>query len=585
MNKRYFWLTSLLLIAVLSLVSCAGAQPAAPAAPATEAPAAPATEAPAAPATEVPAATEEAPATEAPAATEEAAATADECAYGGEIKSIEAVDDLTVKFNLCAPDVAFPSKVAFSAFQIHSSEYLEQTGGGGDLVEKPIGTGPYQLVEWKKGDTMTFKRFEGYWGEPAKTENLVFRWSAEGAQRLLELQSGSVDGIDNPTPDDFEMITSDNNLKLYPRPALNVFYIGFNRDFAPFDNEQVRQALAIGIDRQRIVDNFYPAGSEVASHFTPCAIPGGCDGPEWPAYDLEKAKAMLAEAGFADGFETTITYRDVVRGYLPEPGVVAQDIQAQLKDLGITAEIVVMESGAFIDAANAGQVEGIHLLGWGADYPDQTNFMDYHFGAGASPQFGAGFEDIHKVLKQAGSLADQAERNKLYGQANELLIQHVPMIPVAHGGSATAFKATAEGAHASPLTNERFSVVEIPGQDTLVWMQNAEPIGLYCADETDGESLRACEQVNEPLLNYEVGGTAVEPALAESYEANKDLTEWTFKLRSGVKFHDGSELDAQDVIASYTVQWDAASPLHKGRVGDFAYFSALFGAFKNAPAE
>jgi len=546
-----------------------------------------------------PAAQEEAPAEPTAAPAEEQAAPAEEqsteveaaemmtkteadCAYGGELKSIEAVDDLTVKFTLCTPDVAFPSKVAFSAFQIHPSEYLKQTGGGGDLVEKPVGTGPYMLETWQRGDSITFKKYDGYWGDPAKTDTLVFRWSAEGAQRLLELQSGAVDGIDNPTPDDFTVIEGDSALKLYPRPALNVFYVGMNNTYPPFDNEKVRQAIAIGLDRQRIVDNFYPVGSEVASHFTPCAIPGGCDGPAWPDYDPEQAKALLAEAGFADGFDTTIAYRDVVRGYLPEPGVVAQDIQAQLKDLGINAEIEVMESGAFIDAANAGELKGLHLLGWGADYPDQTNFLDFHFGAGASPQFGDGFPDIHDVLKQAASLTDQAERNKLYAQANELLVQHVPMVPVAHGGSATAFKAGVEGAHASPLSNELFSVMEIPGQDTFVWMQNAEPIGLYCADETDGESLRACEQVNESLLAYEVGGTAVEPALAESYEASDDLTEWTFHLRPGVKFHDGSDLDAQDVLVSYDAQWDAKSTLHTGRVGDFTYFSALFGAFKNA---
>jgi ABC-type transport system substrate-binding protein len=244
-----------------------------------------------------------------------------------------------------------------------------------------------------------------------------------------------------------------------------------------------------------------------------------------------------------------------------------------------------MESGAFIDAANGGQLEGIHMLGWGADYPDQTNFLDFHFGAGASPQFGEGFPDIHEVLKEAASLPDQAERNKLYAQANELLAEHVPMAPIAHGGSGVAFKATVEGAHTSPLGNETFFVMEIPGQDTLVWMQNAEPIGLYCADETDGESLRACLQTNESLLDYEVGGTAVVPALAESYEANEELTEWTFTLRSGVKFHDGSDLDAQDVLTSYEVQWDAANPLHVGRAGDFTYFSALFGGSKNAPSE
>ncbi len=96
-------------------------------------------------------------------------------------------------------------------------------------------------------------------------------------------------------------------------------------------------------------------------------------------------------------------------------------------------------------------------------------------------------------------------------------------------------------------------------------------------------SLRACEQINEALLSYEVGGTAVQPGLAESYEANADLTEWTFKLRPGVKFHDGSALDAKDVILSYAVQWDAAHPLHVGRDGSFTYFSSLFGGFLNAP--
>jgi ABC-type transport system substrate-binding protein len=504
------------------------------------------------------------------------------CAYGGLLKSVEAVDDMTVKFNLCSPDVAFPSKLAFTAFNIHPSEYLESTGGSGDILDKPVGTGAYMLEEWKRGDSIVFKRNPDYWGEPAKTETLVFRWSAEGAQRLLELQSGSVDGIDNPTPDDFPVIEGDDTLTLYPREGLNVFYLGMNDQFPPFDNELVRQAMAYGLDRQRIVDNFYPEGSVVASHFTPCAIPGGCEGPAFPNYDPAKAKELLAEAGYADGFDTTIAYRDVVRSYLPEPGVVAQDIQAQLKDLGINVEIQVMESGAFLDAADRGELAGFHMLGWGADYPDQTNFLDYHFGAGASDQFGAGFPDIHETLKEAASLSVQSERDVLYAKANELLTQHVPMVPVAHGGSGTAFKATAEGAHASPLGNEYFGVMEVPGQDTLVWMQNAEPISAYCADETDGETFRLCEQVSESLLAYEVGGTAVEPGLAESYDVNDDLTEWVFHLRPGVKFHDGSDLDAQDVLTSFEAQWDAASPLHTGRDGNFTYFSAFFGAFKNA---
>jgi ABC-type transport system substrate-binding protein len=575
-KRKLYALLSLLVLSSLVLAACGGG------ATATEA----MTEEPAAPATEAPAT--EAPATEAPAAYEGMKVEAPSCDYGGGFKSIEAVDEFTVKITLCAPDPAVPAKVAFSSLGIQPSEYLESTGGNGDLLEKPIGTGPYKLEAWERGNQIVFTRNDAYWGEPAKSQTLVFRWSSESAQRLLELQSGTVDAIDNVGPDDFDTVTGDSSLALYPRPALNVMYIGMTNTFAPFDNELVRQAFAQAIDRQRIVDQFYPTGSEVASHFTPCSIPNGCAGEAWYDFNPEAAKALLAEAGYNESnpFPTVkLSYRDVVRGYLPDPNVVAQDIQAQLKEnLGVTVEINVMESGAFLDAANSGALDGMHLLGWGADFPDVVNFLDAHFSAAAFDQFGTSFDDITDNLAQGGQLADPADRAPFYEAANNAIKQHVPMIPVAHGGSAIAYKAAVEGAHASPLSTEIFAVMGIPGQDTFVWMQNAEPISLYCADETDGESLRACEQVTEPLLSYEIGGTATETGgLAESFESNADLTEWTFKLRQGVTFHDGSSLDANDVVMSYVVQWDASHPLHTGNTGAFEYWTYLFGAFLNAP--
>lgn len=511
--------------------------------------------------------------------------TAPDCDYGGLFKEIAAIDPLTVQFTMCAPDPAFPAKVAFSSFAIQPSEYLESTGGSGALLEHPIGTGPYMVDHWSRGEELVFTKNPNYWGDPAFADTLVFRWQSESAARLLELQAGSVDGIDNPGPDDFETIAGDANLQLLERPALNIFYVGFNNVFAPFDNEKVRQAIAMGIDRARIVDNFYPPGSEVASHFTPCAVPNGCTGEEWYEFDPEAARALLAEAGFPDGFETEIAYRDVVRGYLPDPNIVAQDIQAQLaENLGIKATINVMESGAFLDAADSGSLTGIYLLGWGADYPDMTNFLDYHFGAGASAQFGDKFPDLTDNLAQAASLAGDDARAPLYEQANNLIKQHVPMVPVAHGGSGIAYLAAVQNAHVSPLGNETFSKMD-PGKDTFVWMQNAEPISLFCADETDGESLRACEQATESLLAYEVGGTAVVPSLATSCDANEDLTVWTCHLREGVTFHDGSALDANDVVMTYVIQWDASHPLHVGNTGAFSYFSGLWGGFLNAPAE
>ena len=585
MKRNLYVLLSLLVLASLPLAACGGAAP-------TEAPAA--TEPPAA-ATEPPAAATEPPAaaTEPPAAYEGMMVEAPDCEYGGEFKSIEAVDQFTVKFTLCVPDPAFPSKIAFTSFAIQPAEYLESTGG--KPLEAPIGTGPYKLESWERGNQIVFTRNDDFWGEPALNQTLVFRWSTESAQRLLELQSGTVDAIDNPGPDDFAVIEGDSNLQLIPREALSIFYVGFNNNpqvegfdnsTNPLANEQVRQAIAMGIDRARIIDNFYPPGSAVASHFTPCSIPNGCVGEDWYEFDPEAAKALLAEAGYPDGFETVLNYRDVVRGYLPDPNVVAQDIQAQLKEnLNITVNIEVMESGAFLDAADSGQLTGLHLLGWGADYPDQTNFLGYHFGAGSSDQFGDKFDDIVEPIEEGAQLASDDERAPFYEAANNAIKQHVPMIPVAWGGSGVAYKAAVEGAHASPLGNENFAVMGIPDQDTFVWMQNAEPISLYCADETDGESLRACEQVTQSLLSYETGGTAVEPSLAESYEPNADLTEWTFHLRQGVKFHDGSDFDANDVVKSLAIQWDAADPLHTGNTGAFSYWSGLFGTFLNAPPQ
>jgi ABC-type transport system substrate-binding protein len=500
------------------------------------------------------------------------------------IKEIAAVDEKTVQFTMCVPDPAFPSKAAFSAFSIQPKEWIEEAMASGEILEKPVGTGPYVMDTWNRGDSIVFTRFDDYWGDAGTVDKIVFRWSPEGAARLLELQSQTVDGIDNPSPDDFDVIREDSDLALYDREALNIFYVAVTNTFEPWGDVKVRQALAMGIDRQRLVDNFYPAGSEVASHFTPCAVPNGCTGDEWYEFDAEAAKALLAEAGYPDGFETTIYYRDVFRSYLPEPGLVATDLQAQLlENLNIKAEIEVMESGAFIEESNAGRLDGIYLLGWNADYPHITNFLDFHFAA-TNPQFGEAHPEVYEKLQAAAQIADPAEAESLYVEANNAIRELVPMIPIAHGGSGTAYRADVEGAHASPLGNEYFAVVNPGGRDTFVWMQNAEPISLYCNDETDGESLRACEQTLEPLLSYEVGGTAVEPGLATSCDPNEDLTVWTCNLREGVKFHDGSTLDANDVVMSWVVAWDAANPLHKGNTGQFSYFTYLWGNLLNAPA-
>jgi len=309
-----------------------------------------------------------------------------------------------------------------------------------------------------------------------------------------------------------------------------------------------------------------------------CAQPTATQAPATEAPATEAP--VVTEAPAKNPLKITLSYRVVDRAYLPSPDKVAQEIQAQLAEVGVEVTLEEMESAAFIDATAAGQ-RGFYLLGWNADYPDATNFYDYHFANSNNLQFGNLYPDMVAEIEAAAKLADPDERQAHYDNVNQMLKDYLMMIPVANGGSATVFGANVEGAHSSPLGNEIFSVMS-NGKDSFVWMQNGEPAALWCSDETDGETLRACEQMYEALLGFSVGGTDVVPSLAESYAPNADLTEYTFTLRQGVKFHNGATLDANDVVATYASYWDAASPNHKGRTGTFEYFGAFFGSFLNA---
>ncbi len=494
------------------------------------------------------------------------------CEGTQKIDTITAVDEFTVQFDLCSVDPAFLAKLAFLVHGIQPAEHLEATGGA--PLRNPIGTGPYSLVEWIAGDSVVYERNDAYYGTVAPHKTAVLRWATEGAQRLLELQSGNVDGITFPSTSDYPTIESDPNLSLIGKPEANVLYLAMTNTFTPWDNPEIRRALAVGIDRQRIVDQFYPPGSEVATHFTPASVANGEDGDPWYDYDPDLARQLIADNG--GDFDTTIFYRDVFRGYLPEPGAVAVELQAQLADLGINASIEVQESGAFIDASQSGSLDGIYLLGWTGDYPHITNFLDFHFTAN-NPQFGVNDASYTDILAEASKLNDPGT---LYADANNALREFVPMVPVVHSATAFAFGADVQGAYAPPWGQLLFNLMD-NGEDTFVYMQGNEPISLYCADESDGESLRACAQVVEGLYGYAPDGTPI-PQLATACTADAAETSWTCTLRTGVTFHDGSSLDANDVVASFTAGLDASSPLHVGNTGSWTYYDYLWGGLLNA---
>jgi ABC-type transport system substrate-binding protein len=176
--------------------------------------------------------------------------------YTGNLKRITASDPDTVVFELCRPDVAFLSKVAAPAFTINDRSWLEShldpaAGGGQAILTEVNGTGPYRLERWAAGSEIRLARNDAYWGTAASNERLIVRWADVAAERLVELQTASVDGIDDVASSDAAAVDDDVSLQLWLRPALNVFYAGVNNTRAPYDDERVRRAIAMGIDRAR----------------------------------------------------------------------------------------------------------------------------------------------------------------------------------------------------------------------------------------------------------------------------------------------------------------------------------------------
>ena len=519
-----------------------------------------------------------------------------DCDYGGNLKSVEALDMSTVRVTLCNTDAIFDQEMASLGLSIHPAEYVNAQGGAGDLLTTPIGTGPLKLVNWDQGNEMVFERFDDYWGEKSIEDTVILRWNSEAAARATELRAGTIDGMKFANPEDIPVFRADPNFNLIDIPPLTGVYVAMSNFFAPLDDVRVRKAIAMGIDRQRIVDNFFPPGSPLTPDFVPPAVFGHVGEGGVPGFDQEAAIALLEEAAAEHGLELplssvvdsrtgesrglTLTYRDVVRGYLPNPGIIANDVAAQLADIGVIAEVQVVESGAFIASALSGN-EPLHLLGWHADFPDASNFLTCCHGPNYN-QMGEPYPEVYEPLIQAGQVLDPDMRMELFEQVAAGMESAVPWVPFGHAGAADVWQVDMIGVHPGVLDGtEEFSRIEDPDDNNVIYMQNAEPISLYCNDTWDGETFRACHQVSESLLDFKKGGVDVIPGLAESWDVSEDGTEWTFHLRDAV-FHDGSALDANDVVVSWQASADCASPNHTGTGQGFAIYLSIFQQFINA---
>jgi peptide/nickel transport system substrate-binding protein len=394
-------------------------------------------------------------------------------------ESCEARNPTTAVITLTRPSASLLGALVQQAFSIASPQALEQYNADAGTVdeetgfrptgtfgtEHPIGTGPFEFVSWTREDRLVLKRFEDYWGEKAKLDQLIIRPIADNAARLQALQNDEIQGYDLVEPQDIPTIEGDENLKTAERPAFNVAYVGINQAKPPMNNLKVRQAIAHGLDRQAVVDNFYGGRGVVAEQMMPPEVEGYADEVTQYDFNPERAQELLREAGLTPPVEIEFWYpSDVSRPYMPNPKNNFEAFAASLNRSGFR---VVPKTAPWdpdylgrVDEGNAGH---LHLIGWTGDFADADNFIGTFF-QNFSPQFGFRDPTLFKLLDDAEKEADRETRIEMYKEANQHIMEQLPAIPYAHTEPALAFRRDVEGFVPSPTTNELFSTVTIGGE-------------------------------------------------------------------------------------------------------------------------
>ena len=375
--------------------------------------------------------------------------------FGDVIAAVNVLDDFTVQISLSAPQGPFLLNLALFPFAIVSP--ASAANGFDALSRNPVGTGPFRFVEWVPGDRIVLDRAESYWGEPANLDRVIVRVIPDNAARYLALRSNAIDMMENANPEDVANARRDRSLSVILRPPMNIAYINMNVQIRPFDNVKVRQAIASAINRSAIVEALYGGTGSVAAQLIPPSLLGWNPELKGPQYNPDRAKQLLAEAGYPNGFTTDFWYMPVARPYYPSPQAIAEAFSADLAKVGIRTTLKTEDWGTYLDDRNALKFP-IWMLGWTGDNGDTDNFLFTFFGnfrqdnSWDNPQ-------VRALLKQAQVSTDYAERDFIYKQVNQLLEQEMPRIPIAHNSVPLIARSYVKGYLPHPTATEYYNSV------------------------------------------------------------------------------------------------------------------------------
>lgn len=376
-------------------------------------------------------------------------------AYASNIRSVEKVDSHTVRISLTKRDAALLANLAMPTSIIVSAEYaskLMKQDRANDLDLKPIGTGPFILQRYEKDSQIRYDSNLAYWNGKPAFEKLVFVVVRDSAVRLQKLKAGECQLSSSPRPQELASIRSDRNLILQEIPGLNIGYIGFNTQKAPFNLREVRRALAMAIDKPAILDALFQGSAVAASGLLPPNVLGYERDVKDLPYDPAGARKLLAQAGFPNGFETELLAMPIARSYMPDARKMAEMVQADLAKIGVRVRIVSYEWGEYIKRIAAGEHQ-MAILGWTTDTGDPDNFYTPVLSC-ARPNAPTRWcnTDFENLIERARQSSENAERSRFYREAAAVVRREIPLVPIAHAYLYQPVRREVQGFKISPLT-------------------------------------------------------------------------------------------------------------------------------------
>jgi dipeptide transport system substrate-binding protein len=382
------------------------------------------------------------------------------------LKSIEKVDDLTVKFTLNKPEAPFLANLGMDFGSIMSKEYadkLQADGNLNQLNQQPLGTGPFEFVNYQQDAVIRYRANEDYWKGKEKIDDLVFAITTDAAVRLQKLQAGECHVMPYPNAADVQAMKADPNLQVMEQEGLNVAYLAFNTTQAPFDKAEVRKAIDMAINKKAIVDAVFQGAATVAKNPIPPTMWSYNESIPEDVYDVEGAKKALADAGVSN-LSMKVWAMPVARPYMLNARRAAELIQSDLAAVGITAEIVSYEWAEYLERSKAKDRDGAVILGWTGDNGDPDNFLHTLLGCdavGGNNRAQWCNEEFNKLVVDAKAKTDQAERTKLYEEAQVVFKREAPWVTLDHSLVVMPMSKKVSGYVMSPLGHHSFSGVDI----------------------------------------------------------------------------------------------------------------------------